>query len=176
MPDTTWRLNPDDLTMIAQLRKELLAYARGRTANTADAEDVLADTILAAGRNFEHRSTIRHYLFSVLKRRVGDYLRRKQRGAPWVGTADAGEAEFEQMPAHMRGLDTHLSWLRHAQRIDHSLDRIPLAYREVVRLAVHGHTNSEIADTLGLAYNTVRSRLSRGNAYLSKLMDEAGDC
>ena len=169
MSHESWRLTDDDMQAIDGLRKELLSYASERTGSMADAEDLVSETIVAAGRTFEHRTTIQHYLYSILKRQVASVRRREERAPPWTG-AQPDEISDDDLLAGAPGPDTQLAWLCNAQKLKSSFERIPVAYREVVRLAVYGYDNFEIAAKLGIEYNTVRSRLSRGNASLTAIL------
>jgi len=53
-----------------------------------------------------------------------------------------------------------------------ALDAIPRSYREAIILHYYADMSvEEIADTLGVAAGTVKSRLSRGRAALAELLD-----
>jgi len=54
-----------------------------------------------------------------------------------------------------------------------ALEKIAEPYREALRLSLEGRSNLQIAAELGIPYNTVRSRLSRGRArVIDALRDE----
>jgi RNA polymerase sigma-70 factor, ECF subfamily len=83
----------------------LYSYARSRGADTHLAEDLVQDTLLAAmqaQRRFEHASSVRTWLTSILRHKLIDNLRRESARHPTA----AGEDELERFvdsQFHRRG-------------------------------------------------------------------------
>jgi len=140
---------------------QLYRYA-GRRLGTADAEDAIAATFLAAfrarGRYDTTRADARPWLFGILTkelakqhRREGARLRAIARARPEV--ADAGHAEkvADAVTA---------SAARHA--IAQALSVLAPADRSVLLLIAWGDlTYDEVAQALSIPVGTVRSRLNR---------------
>jgi len=100
----------------------LLAFARARTRDAADAEDAVQETLLAMVKSlgaFQRRSSIETYLFTILRRKIVDLLR--SRGRP-VGVetcslqASSVGMDEGRRPArdHVVAAEAPASW--HAQR------------------------------------------------------------
>ena len=71
----------DDAELIG-LQRDLLRFARIQTGNAETAEDLAQETLLAALRHrgqFQGRAQLKTWLFAILKNKITDYLRQKQR-------------------------------------------------------------------------------------------------
>lgn len=88
---------PDPAAWLAEHGDALFAYALRRVRNRAAAEDLVQDTLLAAlaaPERFEGRSSVRTWLFGILRHKVIDHWRSQGRHDP---RAEAGvEAELER--------------------------------------------------------------------------------
>jgi RNA polymerase sigma-70 factor (ECF subfamily) len=151
---------------LAKLADELHGYFRKRVRSTGDAEDLVGQTWLAAGRNFAGRSTLRYYLFAVAKRLVWDYCRLTTR-RPWIYS---DRDDPETLPSELPELDISLERSEDVQRLRQALAQLPEHYVVVIELALLGYKHPQIAEILGINYNTVRSRHVRGTARLARLL------
>ena len=71
----------DDAELIG-LQRELLRFARIQTGNADAAEDITQEALLSALRHrdrFEGRAQLKTWLSAILKNKITDYLRQKQR-------------------------------------------------------------------------------------------------
>lgn len=67
-----------DEAKLARLRRELLRFALLQLRNREAAEDVVQEAIaaaLAASKGFEHRSSVKTWVFNILKNKIIDALR-----------------------------------------------------------------------------------------------------
>lgn len=67
-----------DKKKLAELRKELLRFAVLQLRNRETAEDVVQETLIAAitaQSKFEHRASIKTWVFSILKHKIIDVMR-----------------------------------------------------------------------------------------------------
>ena len=169
----SWRLTDSETLRLLNMRTMLESYYRRRTT-PQDAEALATTTMIIAGAHFEHRSSLQHFVFGIAKHKAADFLRARERRlarAEFVFEAESHEhAEF--LPDPGAGPETLLDWKRRGERLDVALATVPEAYRDVVRLWLDGQDNFQIAAALGLNYNTVRSRLSRGKAALLSACNE----
>ena len=82
-------------------REALFQYAVTRVRDAAHAEDLVQDTLLAAIKGkerFSGRSTVRTWLFSILRHKIIDYIRKIGRETPVEDTAliaDHGDDTFD---------------------------------------------------------------------------------
>ena len=170
----------------AALGREALAYAdalhnlaRYLTRNAADAEDLVQETYARALRGatqFTAGTNLKAWLFRIL-RNTFISLYRRQRADPTVGgldTVDLGAAGSDE-PQWFRG-DIELDRLRGvvAEEIEAALMGLTEDARTVVLLDLEGLTEGEVAEVLGCAVGTVKSRLARARAALrERLRDYA---
>lgn len=87
---------------VAEQRAYLLRFARLQLRNDAWAEDAVSDTLLAAlarPQSFERRSQLKTWLVGILKHKVIDVLRARQREVqlPDEGEGDGGSAELDAL-------------------------------------------------------------------------------
>ena len=67
--------------LIERYEGRLLAFARARTARFADAEDLVQETFIGFARSLGHydpRRSLETYLFTILRYKLYDQLRRAQ--------------------------------------------------------------------------------------------------
>jgi RNA polymerase sigma-70 factor (ECF subfamily) len=162
----------------ATLGQEALAYAdtlynlaRYLTGSPADAEDLVQETYvraLTAARQFTPGTNLKAWLFRILRNTfISRY--RHERHNPTVGGLDT-------VGAATQGLD-HQEWLRDdlelerlrtvvGEEIERALMTLSEEARTVVLLDLEGLTEVEVAQVLGCAVGTVKSRLARARAAL----------
>ena len=168
------------------LGREALAYAdalhnlaRYLTRNSADAEDLVQETYVRALRGaaqFTPGTNLKAWLFRILRNTFVSLYRRR-RADPTVGgldPVDPGAAGSDD-PGWFSG-DIELDRLRGvvADEIEAALRSLTEDARTVVLLDLEGLTEGEVADVLGCAVGTVKSRLARARAALrERLRDYA---
>ena len=170
----------------AALGREALAYAdalhnlaRYLTRNAADAEDLVQETYARALRGaaqFTPGTNLKAWLFRILRNTFVS-LYRRQRTDPTVGGLDPVDpgATGSDETGWFRG-DIELDRLRGvvAEEIEAALMSLTEDARAVVLLDLEGLTEGEVADVLGCAVGTVKSRLARARAALrERLRDYA---
>jgi RNA polymerase sigma-70 factor (ECF subfamily) len=138
-----------------------------RLAGRADlAEDLFQDTWLAAARN-AHRlredTELAAWLFTIARNKHRNRLRSvvfDERKHAQVRALDSPPASLPDQDADAR---------RKAARVASCFVQLPLAYREVLLLALsEGLETRDIASVLGLREDAVRKRLSRARAELAR--------
>ena len=168
------------------LGREALAYAdalhnlaRYLTRNDRDAEDLVQETYaraLKGAGQFTRGSNLKAWLFRILRNTFISQYRRR-RNDPTTGgldTVDEGGTMAPEPPLFLddRELDRLRSMV--AEDIQRALMALGDEARAIILLDLEGFTEVEVAQIVGCAVGTVKSRLSRARAALRiKLKDYA---
>lgn len=156
----------------------LYRLAHHLTRGAAEAEDLVQEAYARAFRSassFTPGTDLRAWLFRIL-RNVWLDLRRREGRARVDPEADpdlAGAAPAEAADGWLRG-DAELERLRRVvgEEIEAALRSLPEEARMVVLLDLEGLTEGEVAEVMGCAPGTVKSRLSRARAALRARLAE----
>jgi len=160
------------------LGREALAYAdalhnlaRYLTGDASDADDLVQETYaraLRAAAQFTPGSNLKAWLFRILRNTFLSDLRRR-RASPVLGGLDTviPSAQDAGATAWLRD-DVELDRLRRvvAGEIEAALRQLSEDARTVILLDLEGFTEVEVADVMGCAVGTVKSRLARARAAL----------
>lgn len=163
----------------------LNGVARRLTANPADAEDLVAETVARAWRaldSLESEAAFRAWIFRILHntfvselRRAGARVRLESLECDEADEEEAPFSIFEQMH------QPFLLWFSNPEQefldkllrenLDQALASLPDCHRVVVILSdLEGMSYREIAEALGIPVGTVRSRLARARGALQKIL------
>lgn len=165
----------DEVARLAPAQADALYnFARWLVGDATDAEDLVQETYvraLGSAGQFEPGTNLKAWLFRILRNAHLDRRRRRQND-PTVLRDD-----FDEAPDHERGLlrdDIELDRLRAlvAEEIEAALRLLSEDFRSVILLDLEGMTEVEIANVMGCAVGTVKSRLSRARAELRERLRE----
>jgi len=171
-------------TQVLEILGRLHGVAMRLTRNEADAEDLVADTIVRAWRARESLATpeaFRAWIFRILNNTfISDRRRTAARGQmePLVDVDVDDERPFSMFE---RLHQPFLLWFGNPEQelldklmredIDRALAELPEYYRVVVVLAdMEELKYGEIAEALQIPVGTVRSRLARARAALQEAL------
>ena len=157
----------------------LYNYARYLTGNAADAEDLVQETYARAldrANQFTRGPNLKAWLLTILRNIFLDG-RRRAKLAQTTGGLDTADPMVEPPPSRvaLRG-DDELERLRTivGAEIEAAMMTLNEEARTVVLLDLEGMTETEIANALGCAVGTVKSRLYRARVQLrERLRDYA---
>jgi RNA polymerase sigma-70 factor, ECF subfamily len=142
----------------------LCAYCERITCNQQVAEDIVQElfvTLWIKHQQIHITSSLKNYLFTSVKNRSLDYLKREQRKSQKLGTL----AEEQELPENLSSL-----WFAEAELqaiVEKSLKKLPPRCREIFELSrFQGLKNQEIADKLGLSKRTVELQVSNALKHL----------
>jgi len=155
---------------------QLFNLARYLTANAADAQDLLQETYvraLGAAARFDGQN-LKAWLFKILRNTFVD-LYRKEKQHPTRGGLDTVHADTEGLvDADRLRDDIEIEQLRKivSRELEAALLTLSEDARTVILLDLEGMTEVEIADVLGCAIGTVKSRLSRARMVLRQRLKD----
>jgi RNA polymerase sigma-70 factor, ECF subfamily len=168
----------------AALGREALGYAdtlhnlaRYLTRNQTDAEDLVQETYtraLQAADQFTPGTNLKAWLFRILRNTFISAYRR-QRHDPTRGGLDTVDPTAQgAAPAEWLRDDLELDRLRKVvgDEIEQALMTLSEEARTVILLDLEGLTEVEVAQVVGCAVGTVKSRLARARAALRLLLKD----
>jgi RNA polymerase sigma-70 factor (ECF subfamily) len=155
----------------------LLRVALSLTAQPADAEDLVQDTLLRAYRSIDRFNGAhpRAWLLTIMRHAE---LNRHRRRRPQL--LDDPDADLDRLAsAHPpQGAETPEELIVGAcfdSAVDQALAALPEKHRQVVRLVdVHGLSYLEAAEVLGVPPGTVMSRLHRARRRIRVVLTASG--
>lgn len=147
----------------------MYAFAARLTQDRHAAEDLVSDTVLRAFDHWEQYTlgtNARAWLFTILYRLFISGLRGEKRETalpdPW------DEGSHHEVAGQ---LDPEAAWFDSIidEEVTQAIESLSERYREAVLLSdVHDFRYTEIAEILGIAEGTVKSRLFRGRQILQR--------
>jgi RNA polymerase sigma-70 factor (ECF subfamily) len=156
---TSWR--EDVVALIPALR----AFAWSLSHNSADADDLVQDTLIKAWTHrakFEAGTNLRAWLFTILRNTYYTAVVRRRRE---VRDEDGKHAATLSQPATQ-------DWTVALHSLQAALQQLPDEHREaLILVGAAGLTYEEAAEICGCALGTIKSRVNRARARLLKIMD-----
>jgi RNA polymerase sigma-70 factor (ECF subfamily) len=154
-----WR---DDV--VAQI-PALRAFAWSLSHNSADADDLVQDTLTKAWTHrdkFELGTNLRAWLFTILRNTYYTGVTRRRRE---VADEDGKHAATLTSPATQ-------DWSVAMRALQAAMQRLPDEHREaLILVGAAGLTYEEAAEICGCALGTIKSRVNRARTRLLKLME-----
>ncbi len=156
----------------------LYRVARNLTGRDDDAEDLVQETYtraVAAWAQFTPGTNLRAWLFRILRNAHIDAYRRARANPVHGGLDDEFAAGTGSSREPLRG-DAELERLRGVVTadIEAALAALGVDARAVILLDMEGFTETELAEALGCAVGTVKSRLARARAALRERLQDYG--
>lgn len=149
--------------LVVQHGTDLYRYAYWLCKDRSVAEDLVQETMLRAWRWLDRMATpeaAKSWLFTIVRR---ENARRFERAR-----FEPSEVEPEQLGDPHRDYDTSTE----AFVLRRALEQLPAEYREPLLLqVVHGYSQQEIADHLGISLGGAGTRLFRARQKLKSMLE-----
>ena len=160
--------------------EDVYRFALSLARNQAQAEDLVQETFLSAYRAFDRfrpGSNCKAWLFRICKNNFIDRVRevkRRPRHQTVVGDLPTEDKSRSIQAFEERGIENEEIFLDlFGDEINVHLQEMPEEFRRAVILCdVEGLRYDEISEILEVPIGTVRSRISRGRAFLRDRLSE----
>jgi RNA polymerase sigma-70 factor (ECF subfamily) len=152
-----------------ELSGSLRRYLERLVGNRATADDLLQETLLKIARalpDFEGRSSVKNWAFTIATRVATDHFRRPQNRAQIV---DVEESE----PILETDTDQQLVVDEMSSCVREVIDSLPEDYRTAMVLHdLEGQTAAQVAEIVGCSIATAKIRIHRARRRLKEALDE----
>jgi len=170
---------------VTALLGPLQSVARRLTGQDADAEDLVADTVLQAWRALDSlldEQAFKGWIFRIMNNTfISNYRKAKARPCTESLDADSDDGNEESFSLFEQLHQPFLLWFSNPEReyldkmlradLERALGRLPEHHRIVVVMSdLEECSYGEIAQALDIPVGTVRSRLARARSALQKLL------
>ena len=154
----------------------LYNLARWLARDPIEAEDLVQETFtraLAAAHQFEAGSNLKAWLYRILRNTFLSLYRHRSLD-PTVGGLDTVNPGVPAVGEEWLRGDVELDRLRKivGEEIERALARLGEDARTVILLDLEGLTENEVAEVMGCAVGTVKSRLARARAALRERLKD----
>ncbi|MEC9476116.1 MAG: sigma-70 family RNA polymerase sigma factor [Planctomycetota bacterium] len=155
---------------------DVFRFALGLTRNRAQAEDLVQDTYLKAFKAFDRfraGSNAKSWLFRICKNHFIDRYREKARRPHHGGAVEELAVDSPRRSIEVferEGIENEEIFLDlFGDEVNRYLRELPEPFRKALLLCdLEGLSYEEIAEVLDVPIGTVRSRISRGRAFLKE--------
>lgn len=151
---------------IVALIPALRAFARRFHPSKSDAEDLVQETLMKALGNLDKFSadgSLKSWMFTIMRNTFCTKFKVARREAPSNTECVALVSAVE--PSQQAAIE--MDELRKA------IERLPESQRKlVIEIAIHGESYEAMAQKMGCAVGTVKSRLNRARHHLYEKLDQ----
>jgi RNA polymerase sigma-70 factor (ECF subfamily) len=157
--------------VVEELSGPLRRYLERLVGNPTTADDLLQDTLLKIARalpDFEGRSSLKTWAFTIATRVATDYFRQPQSRAQMVDIDDNESAHIiDAEPDQPLVVDEMSICMQQV------IERLPADYRTALVLHdLEGRTAAELAEIAGCSIATAKIRIHRARRCLKQALEE----
>lgn len=151
-------------TIWAEYQQALKGFLLSKISDHDDVEDILQEVLIKTHENLSSirdTSRIKSWLFQVANRAAMDYYRSKSK------SDNIGEKDL--------WFDTEILNIQKefSKCITPFISALPEEHADILlAIELHGESQKEYAEMLGIAYSTLKSRVQRSRQMLRKIFDD----
>lgn len=179
-----------DPSFLTELRHQMVCFARLQLSDPHVAEDTVHEALIAAMENaasFEGRSAFKTWVFAILKNKIADELRRKQRLTEVRSSSQCNEEEddfsdlfdrhgfwlADRQPRRWENPESALHDTQFWQIFEACLDHLPPAQAQVFMMREFLELEaSEVCAAVGITLNHLYVMLHRARMRLRRCLEE----
>ena len=166
--------------LVLRYQNRLLTILEHLVGNREQAEDLAQETFLRVFRareRYEPGAKFSTWLFTIANNVASNALRsrsrRKEVGVPEGNSSESGALQLDQMAKAASGLQPtrNLDKLEQAEMVRHAVAALSERQRMALLLAkFEGMSYQDIADSMGLSVQAIKSLLSRARVNLKEIL------
>lgn len=145
----------------------LFNFIKSRVSSYEDAQDIYQEVLLRIMKNsaqLNKSQSLKSWLFTIAKNQIIDYYRTRRFSEDIDNLQSNGLISGEEPEAYQE-LESCLHGF---------IDALPPDYKKIVLLSeIEGKSQKEIAESLGINYITLRSKVQRGREKIKKMIFDA---
>ena len=165
-----WNEKTADLLYNAYYRA-LVVFSKQIVKDVETAEDIVQDVFSAMWEKkipFENLSQFRVYMYNAVRNRSLKQVAKNKHIEVSIDNSDISSEEFHLLPSGEEDFYSEEIY----RRMILAIESLPDRQRSVFLLAIEGKKNSEIAETLHISEDTVKTHRKRGMAKKKKKMSD----
>ena len=151
-------------TIWAEYQQALKRFLLSKISDPDEVEDILQEVLIKTHENLSSvrdTSSIKSWLFQVTNRAAMDYYRSKSKS----DNIDEKDLWFD---AEMKNIQQELS-----KCITPFISALPEEHADILlAVELHGESQKEYAEKLGITYSTFKSRVQKSRQMLRKIFDD----
>ncbi|PJG84078.1 sigma-70 family RNA polymerase sigma factor [Caviibacterium pharyngocola] len=168
---------------LAEIREQMLKFARLQLQDSAQAEDIVQETLLSAVKNidkFKRKAALKTWFFAILKNKLIDFLRKKERYIVESELTSEEDNNFFDSQGHWKMEYSPLDWQENTVYSDEfwllfeaCLTKLPARQSRVFMMREYLDISSEeICRTIDISRENLHTLLYRARLQLQQCLSK----